>query len=244
MFLKVPSKENGLDIEGIAVQGERVWLGLRGPVLVGYAVVLELMLKQPRSGRLKPRRIGPGGRRYRKHLLDTGGLGIRDLRRSGQDLVLLVGPTMALEGTAHVLKWLGGVQDEAEGMVPTSRLELVADLPYRRQSDHPEGLELWPGAGDGALLVVYDAPGPEPGRHQPDGAGRHSSTWFRRRRPAEVSCGLGNPPGRQRRVVRQDDIVHRPAACIVRRWNGASQVAGVISVRRYLTRRRRRPWQD
>ena len=28
--LKIPSKENGLDIEGIAVQGLRVWLGLRG----------------------------------------------------------------------------------------------------------------------------------------------------------------------------------------------------------------------
>ena len=53
------------------------------------------------------------------------------------------------------------MQDEAEGMVPTSRLELVADLPYRRQSDHPEGLELWPEAGNGAFLVVYDAPGPE-----------------------------------------------------------------------------------
>ncbi|MBU8536619.1 DUF3616 domain-containing protein [Falsiroseomonas tokyonensis] len=160
-FLKVPSKENGLDIEGIAIQGDRVWLGLRGPVLVGYAVVLELMLKQPKPGRLKPRKIGPNGRRYRKHLLDTGGLGIRDLRRSGKDLLLLVGPTMALEGTAQVLKWHGGVQDEAEGMVPTSRLERMADLPYRRQSDHPEGLELWPEAGDGAFVVVYDAPGPE-----------------------------------------------------------------------------------
>jgi hypothetical protein len=160
-FLKVPAKENGLDIEGIAVRGERVWLGLRGPVLDGHAVVLELALKEAkRSRRLKPRRIEATGRRYRKHLLDTGGLGVRDLRLDGGDLLLLVGPTMALEGTAHVLRWRGAVHDEVEGLVPASRLELVADLPYRRKTDHPEGLELWPDAGRGAFLLVYDAPGP------------------------------------------------------------------------------------
>jgi hypothetical protein len=160
-FLKVPAKENGLDIEGIAVRGDRIWLGLRGPVLGGHAVVLELSLKEPRRGRLKPRAIGPEGRRYRKHLLDTAGLGIRDLRLDGDDLLLLVGPTMALEGTAHVLRWEGAVADEAEGLVPVGRLKLVADLPYRRETDHPEGLELWPDAGRDAFLVVYDAPGPE-----------------------------------------------------------------------------------
>jgi hypothetical protein len=159
-FLDVPAKENGLDIEGLAVLGDRVWLGLRGPVLGGHAVVLELDLKQTKRGRLKPRRLTPDGQRYRKHLLDTAGLGVRDLRRDGEDLLLLVGPTMALEGTAHVLRWRGGVQDRAEGLVPADRLERVADLPYRRESDHPEGLDLWPDNGGGALLVVYDAPGP------------------------------------------------------------------------------------
>ncbi len=160
-FLKVPAKENGLDIEGIAARGERVWLGLRGPVLDGHAVVLDLALKEPKRGRLKPQRIEAAtGRRYRKHLLDTGGLGVRDLRLDGDDLLLLVGPTMALEGTAHVLRRRGAVLDEAEGLVPAGRLELVADLPYRREADHPEGLELWPDAGRGAFLVVYDAPGP------------------------------------------------------------------------------------
>jgi hypothetical protein len=160
-FLKVPCKENGLDIEGIAVRGERVWLGLRGPVLGGHAVVLDLVLKEPKPGRLKPRRIEAGGRRYRKHLLDTGGLGVRDLRFHGDDLLLLVGPTMALEGTAHVVRWRGAVHDDAEGVVPADRLEIVADLPYSREADHPEGLELWPDGGRDAFLVVYDAPGPE-----------------------------------------------------------------------------------
>jgi hypothetical protein len=56
----------------------RVWLGLRGPVLRGHAVVLELEFRVTGDGKLKARRIDED-RRYRKHLLDTRGLGIRDL---------------------------------------------------------------------------------------------------------------------------------------------------------------------
>ena len=36
-FMRVPAKENGFDIEGIAARGDRVFLGLRGPVLRGWA---------------------------------------------------------------------------------------------------------------------------------------------------------------------------------------------------------------
>jgi hypothetical protein len=89
-FLSIPSKENGFDVEGLAVHGTRVWLGLRGPVLRGHAVVLDLELKQKAPDRLKAGRIN-GERRYRKHLLDTRGLGIRDMRFAGDDLLLLVG---------------------------------------------------------------------------------------------------------------------------------------------------------
>src|SRR5512141_1438607 len=41
-FAEIPGKDNGLDIEGLAVTGNRVLLGLRGPVLRGWACVLEL----------------------------------------------------------------------------------------------------------------------------------------------------------------------------------------------------------
>ena len=36
----LPSKDNGFDIEGLAVQGNQVFLGLRGPVLRGWAIIL------------------------------------------------------------------------------------------------------------------------------------------------------------------------------------------------------------
>ena len=159
-FLTIPAKENGFDVEGLAVRGERIWLGLRGPVLRGHAVVLDLEITEKPPGRLKARRI-EGERRYRKHLLDTRGLGIRDMRFDGDDLLLLVGPTMSLEGPAFVLRWRDAVHDDVSGVIDPARIDTVAELPYRLHADHPEGIDLWPEAGPGGLLVIYDAPAPE-----------------------------------------------------------------------------------
>ncbi len=153
----IPSKENGFDIEGIAVRGDRVWLGLRGPVLRGHAVVVELNMKTTRTGRLKACRID-GDRRYRLHLLAAGGLGVRELTNDGADILVLTGPTMSTDGPARILRWRDATRDTAGGVVRDGRLETVQELPYRGGCDHPEGLEPWPEAGDRAFLVVHDAP--------------------------------------------------------------------------------------
>jgi hypothetical protein len=52
------------------------------------------------------------------------------------------------------------------GVIAPERIETVAELAYQLHADHPEGLELWPEAGDGGLLIIYDAPCPE--RTDPD----------------------------------------------------------------------------
>src|SRR4051812_22014015 len=89
-FLPLPSKDNGLDVEGIAVVGPRVYLGLRGPVLRGWAVVLEL---RPEADPDAPDRLRlapfDDGRPYRKHVLDLQGLGVRDLCPHQDDLLVL-----------------------------------------------------------------------------------------------------------------------------------------------------------
>lgn len=158
-FLAIPSKENGFDIEGLAVKGERVWLGLRGPVLRGHAVILELAIKVDRKGRLKARRL-EDGRRYRKHLLDSAGLGVRDLRLDGSDLLLLLGPTMSADGPARIVRWRRAVRDTKSGVIDSERAHRVRELPYLGDVDHPEGFEAWPEAGKHAFLVVYDSPAP------------------------------------------------------------------------------------
>lgn len=162
-FLTIPAKENGFDVEGLAVRSNRVWLGLRGPVLRGHAVVLDLEITEKAAAQLNARRV-EGERR--KHLLDTRGLGIRDMRFDGDDLLLLVGPTMSLEGPAFVLRWRDAVHDDASGVIAADRIETVAELPCQLHVDHPEGIDLWPEAGPGVLLVIYDAPAPE--RMDPD----------------------------------------------------------------------------
>ena len=158
-FLEVPGKENGFDLEGIAVRGSRVFLGLRGPVLRGWAMLLQLDLKEPRPGRLKPRRIGPGGERYRKHFLDLDGLGIRDLCFDQDRLLILAGPTMDLDGPIRVLSWPGCLEAGQQGVVPANELEAVLEVPYRRGADHAEGIAILRRTKDRLeLMVVYDSP--------------------------------------------------------------------------------------
>ncbi len=160
-FLRIPGKDNGFDIEGLAVGGDRLFLGLRGPVLRGWAVILEVELKedpkQPSILRLKS--IGPKERLYRKHFLDLNGLGIRDLCVQGDDLLILAGPTMDLDGPVAIFRWPEGTDPKGECVVPASELKPVLNVPYGQGSDHAEGMTLFSPDGGTArsLLVVYDA---------------------------------------------------------------------------------------
>lgn len=160
-FMEIPCKENGFDIEGIAARGDRVLLGLRGPVLRGWAVILELRMKLTKSGHLKPRRIGPDGERYRKYFIDLEGLGIRDLQADGDDLLILAGPTMDLDGPVALIRWPGAwtTKVQRQSVVPYQNLERVMDLPYGYGTDHAEGIALTERSDGGReLMVVYDSP--------------------------------------------------------------------------------------
>ncbi len=160
-FLAIPGKDNGFDIEGLAVIDDRLMLGLRGPVLRGWAVILELEPEADSLGYLGLRPFPRERRPYLKHFLQLGGLGVRDLCRRGDDLLILAGPTMDLDGPVRVLLWRGGATRHKAGeTLPADRLEPVLDIPYGRREDHAEGMTLLgPTAGaETALLVVYDAP--------------------------------------------------------------------------------------
>jgi len=160
-FLAIPGKDNGIDIEGLAVAGKRLFLGLRGPVLRGWAVILEVELKEdnkkPSMLRMKP--IGPKQRPYRKHFLQLGGLGIRDVCAQGSDLLILGGPTMDLDGPVTIFRWPGGTKPKGESVVLADDLERVLDVPYGQGVDHAEGMTLFSPDGGTArsLLVVYDS---------------------------------------------------------------------------------------
>jgi hypothetical protein len=160
----LPSKDNGLDIEGLAVRGDRVFLGLRGPVLRGWAVLLEVAIAPSQSRTLDLQPIGPAGRLYRKHFLDLNGLGIRDLCWCEDDLLILAGPTMDLDGFAEVfrLRDLLAVKDDQIFGQTGEQLAALFRLPIATRADKAEGMVWFPCLGQpDSVLVVYDAPNPQ-----------------------------------------------------------------------------------
>ncbi|MET0342538.1 MAG: DUF3616 domain-containing protein [Polyangiales bacterium] len=156
----IPGKDNGFDIEGLAVHGERLLLGLRGPVLRGYAFVLELQLAEEGDDL---HIVAQGKRRYRKHALDLDGLGVRELIVRGDDVLVLAGPTMTLDGAHRMYRWHGGPSAKRDTLVKQEKgvLEPLFDIPFLPSFDRAEGLARhdWFDEDD-SLLVLYDAPSP------------------------------------------------------------------------------------
>lgn len=152
----IPGKANGLDIEGLEVFGDRLLLGLRGPVLLDWAVLLQIEPRARKNGTLGLKKIGANDQPYRKFFVNLQGLGVRDLCRSGSDLLILAGPTQFLDGPARLfrLPQAAALQEDV-----LYRPEPLFDLPYGIGFDHPEGITLAHHlAPEPALLVVHDAP--------------------------------------------------------------------------------------
>ncbi|MFW6296023.1 MAG: DUF3616 domain-containing protein [Halothece sp.] len=163
LALGLPSKDNGFDIEGLAVHGDKVFLGLRGPVLRGWAIILELEVEEKNPGVLTLKEIGPEGERYKKHFVNLNGLGVRELCLLNGDMLILAGPTMDLEGRMSVfcLKDILNCSENTLSDAESGNLEVLFELPFVIGSDHAEGLALFPCLGEGdSLLVVYDSPNP------------------------------------------------------------------------------------
>jgi uncharacterized protein DUF3616 len=170
-FLSISGKDNGFDIEGLAVAGNRVFIGLRGPVLRGWAVLLELELEvdDKKPSRLVLKSINPNNLHnprnpsYRKHFLELEGLGVRDLCVQDSDLLILAGPTMDLDGPVNVFRWEGGAKPAQESLIFKNALINLGSIPYGQDNDqgkdHAESMTLFSPDGSKAssLLVTYDS---------------------------------------------------------------------------------------
>ena len=174
-FLGIPGKDNGFDIEGLAVSAAgQVFVGLRGPVLRGWALVLELRPEADKDkdhpGRLRLAAVpGAAEKHYRKHFLDLGGMGLRELRLRGADLLLLAGPTMNLDGTIAVYCWPGATAQTADSLVGAGHLRRLFDVPHGHGptagQDKAEGMAL---LDERHVLITFDSPtdARKPGTHE------------------------------------------------------------------------------
>lgn len=157
-FMNIPGKDNGFDIEGLAVHGHRIFIGLRGPVLRGWAMVLEVEPEEEEAGTLRLKRITKQ-KPYRKHFLNLRGKGIRELRIAGDDMYLLAGPTMDLDGVIAIYRWRNAVNGNTEQVIHNNELERLSEVPHgsgeNSGKDKAEGLTL---LDEKHVLVVFDSP--------------------------------------------------------------------------------------
>lgn len=162
-FTEIPSKDNGIDIEGLAVRGQRVFVGLRGPVLRGWAIILEAAWKPSAGGASSSLQLdGP----VKKHFLQLNGLGIRDLAFDGPDLIVLAGPSMDLDGPVRLYRWSKALEQNGEAVVWRSGLQRLIEVGHgfgeSEGRDHAEGVALIRETQNAGLeaLVCFDSPSP------------------------------------------------------------------------------------
>lgn len=161
-FMHIPCKENGFDVEGLAVKGDRLHLGLRGPVLGSHALIVTMRFKDNGKGRLKHRKLKDGSR-YTIHALDLDGLGIRDLLFDGDTLLVLAGATQNIDGIQKIYA-IDRFPERAD-VITAGEIETVMALPIMEGCDHAEGLSFFEMDGKRHLLVAYDSPSDD--RHDP-----------------------------------------------------------------------------
>lgn len=155
----IPGKDNGFNVEGLAVYENKIFIGLRGPVLRGWAIILEIELEDSSPGLMRLRKIGAKNQEYKKHFVWLNGLGIRDLCLVDKDLLILAGPTMDLDGPVQIYRLENGVNLQENTL---NRPKLCQEIPYGDRNDHAEGITLFDDiSGVPSILVVYDSPAKE-----------------------------------------------------------------------------------
>ena len=141
-FFGVPSKENGIDIEGLAYRDGELFLGFRGPVLRdNYVPVMVLEFDRPK--------------RYELRFVRLDGQGIRDMAAVAEGFLILSGPVNDAPGPFCLWWWDGA--DQIPGKDRDVQAAIMLGAISTPGGAKAEGLALL--AQDGRrteVLVVYD----------------------------------------------------------------------------------------
>lgn len=107
----------------------------------------------------EPARHRTSRQTLQKTLSGSRGLGVRDICVDSEDLLVLAGPTMNLDGPVVVYRWRGALESSEEELVFAEDLERLFTVPNGVGVDHAEGITLL--SDPKRLLIVYDSPGEE-----------------------------------------------------------------------------------
>lgn len=141
-FIGLPSKEGGLDIEGLLVRRERAFIGCRGPLIDSMAVVIELALSD---------KLRRGASVEQRHFINLGGLGIRGLAQVGKDILIIGGPVADAPGPFRLFSWRPQTTERIQ--------EATVLLDWPITGEKPEGICPLPDSdGVPGLLVLFDSP--------------------------------------------------------------------------------------
>jgi hypothetical protein len=124
-YTQIPGKENGVDVEGIAVKDGVLHVGFRGPVLRGNLTpILSFEFDDPAS--------------YTVNFLPLEGRGIRDLTAVEDGFLILTGPMGEEDGEYKLYHWSGSdFASQSVGL--DDRLMLLGDVDAKGDAK-PEGI--------------------------------------------------------------------------------------------------------
>lgn len=143
LFEKIPSKENGVDIEGLAYHNGKLYAGFRGPVFRGnYAPVLIFTFDKLDD--------------YEIRFVNLVGHGIRDIQRVKSGFLILSGPVGDAPESGRLYFWDGkdGVLGEDRPVTAARFLGHVPGPPGSKA----EGLAIEEETADAyKVVIVYDS---------------------------------------------------------------------------------------
>jgi len=145
LYVPLPSKENGIDIEGVALLDGKLYLGFRGPVLRdGYVPVMVLDFDSPEQNELLFVRLG--------------GRGIRDITRVKDGFLIIAGSVGDGTASYQLYHWDGGdmVPGKKRGGHDLGVVTLLSEI-EPPVGGKAEGVTVISESDDGYhLLVAYD----------------------------------------------------------------------------------------
>jgi hypothetical protein len=142
-FSELPSKENGLDIEGLAVSAGSLYVGFRGPVLRdNFVPVLRMNISNEQESDLL--------------FVKLGGRGIRDMIAVSDGFIIIGGPAGDQEIPFEIYHWDGKDMTVGHDRPGGGTITPLCDLPSE-DDGKPEGITIVSRSGDALeAIIVYD----------------------------------------------------------------------------------------